>query len=151
MKSSKFIFIVLVGVVAVSCLPKEDIVLKDVKNIVVLPGKEGYPILTGDAIFYNPNSSRMKLKEIKVDVLVDGKKSATVDDKLSIVAKGKSEFTVPLKLQLETKEFGLVQTLKNIFGGKKYEIQFVGTLKVNVNGLPVRIPVDHKEEFKFAL
>jgi LEA14-like dessication related protein len=130
------------------CLPKNAVELRDVKNVVMLPGTT--PTLSGDAIFYNPNSSRMKLRQIKVDIYVDGKKSATVDDHLNIVAKANSEFTIPLKVQLQDQDLGLLQTLKNLFGGKKYEIKYLGHLKVNVNGFPVRIPIDHTEEFKLG-
>src|SRR5436190_939058 len=99
------IFIV-VTALALGCLPKEDVVLKDVKNLVVEPGTDGNLVLAGDAVFFNPNHSRMRLKEIKVDVFVDGKKSATVDHKLHLLVKGNAEFTVPLKVQLQTKDLG---------------------------------------------
>jgi LEA14-like dessication related protein len=135
-------------VILTSCVPREDIVLRDIKNLVVEKGNGEETILGAEAVFYNPNAARMKLKEIKVDVMVDGKKSATVDQKLKAIAKGKSEFTVPLKVKLEMKDIGLVDALKSLLGGKKYEIHYKGYLKVNINGLPFRVPVDHKEEFR---
>lgn len=133
---------------AVSCLPKSAVELRDVRNLKLTTGNGGFPELAGDAVFYNPNSSRMKLKKIRVDVFVDGKKSARVDHELNIVARGKSEFTVPLTVQLEVKDIGLLDAIKSIFGGKTYQIHYLGDLKVNVNGIPLKVPVDHKEEFK---
>ncbi len=35
--------------------------------------------------------------------------------------------------------------------GKKYKVRYKGYLKVNVNGFPVRIPIDHEEELKLSL
>jgi LEA14-like dessication related protein len=133
---------------AVSCLPKNAIELRDVRNLQLNKGEGGFPVLVGDAVFYNPNSSRMKLKQIKVDVFVDEKKSARVDHELNIVARGNSEFTVPLTVQLEMKDIGLLDAIKSIFGGKTYQIRYLGDLKVNVNGIPFKVPIDHKEEFK---
>lgn len=130
------------------CLPKDSVQLRAVNNISLEPGVP--PVLTGDAVFFNPNTSRMRLKQVKIDVLVDGKKSASVDHDLNIIAKPNSEFTIPLKVQLQMEDLGIVQTLKNLFGGKKYELHYVGHLKVNVNGFPMRIPIDHKEEFKIG-
>ncbi len=132
-----------------SCVPKEQVVLRSVVIKQVEPGSEGNPILKADAIFYNPNSSRMRLKRIEIDVLIDDTKTARIDHKVDALIKANSEFTVPLEVQLNIREIGLVNTIVNLFGGKKYEIHFIGHLKVNVNGFPVKIPVDYKEPFKF--
>lgn len=141
----------LVTVLAMSCIPNERIELRDIKNLAMEQVDNENAILNGDAVFFNPNAARMRLKEIKVDVFVDGKKSAVVDQKLSALARGNSEFTVPVKVQLSLKEFGLVDALRSLFGGKKYEIHYKGYLKANVNGWPVKVPVDHKEDFKLRL
>lgn len=139
---------ILTALVLGSCLPKNAIELRDVRNLQLKVGENGYPVLMGDAVFYNPNASRMRLKQIKVDVFVDGKKSARVDHELKTVARGHSEFMVPLTVQLEVKDIGLMDAIKSIFGGKTYQIHYLGELKVNVNGIPFKVPVDHKEDFK---
>lgn len=139
------VFVLVVG----SCVPKEQVVLRSVAIKEVNPGSEGNPILKADAIFYNPNSSRMRLKRIKIDVMIDETKTARIDHQADALIKANSEFTVPLEVQLDLKEIGLLNTIVNLFGGKTYEIHFVGYLKVNVNGFPVKIPVDYKEPFKF--
>lgn len=132
-----------------SCVPKEQVVLRSVLIKHVDPGTDGNPLLKADAIFYNPNSSRMRLKRIEIDILLDGTKTARVDQHLDALIKANSEFTVPLEVQLNLKEIGLLNTIVNIFGGKKYEIEFVGKLKLNVNGFPVKVPVNYKEPFSF--
>jgi LEA14-like dessication related protein len=134
-----------------SCLPKDSIKLKDVQNLMVVPGTGTDPVLKGDALFFNPNKTRMKLKSIQVDVFIDEKKTATVDQDLNIVVKGESEFSVPLTVRLQLKDLGLVNALVSLLGGKTYQVHYVGTLKVNVNGLPFKIPIDHKEEFKLKI
>jgi LEA14-like dessication related protein len=128
-------------------VPREQVVLRGVDIREVLPGKDGNPLLKANAVFFNPNSSRMRLKRIDIDVLVDGKKAARVDQHLSALIKANAEFTVPLEVQLNLKE-GLLDTILSLFGGKKHEIQFVGTMKVTVNGFPVRVPLNYKEEIK---
>jgi LEA14-like dessication related protein len=145
--NQSIVFILFFFIVA-ACVPREEIELRDIRNLVVEKGEGADPVLAGDAVFYNPNTSRMKLREIKVDVFVDGKKSAVVDQKLKAVARAKSEFTVPLKVQIQLKDIGLADAIKSLFGGKKYEIHYKGHLKVTVNGIPMRVPVDYKDEFK---
>lgn len=128
-------------------MPKDQVVLRSINIKEVLPGKDGGPLLMADAIFYNPNSARMRLKRIDIDVMVDGKKAARVDQDLSALIKAKSEFTVPLEVQLNLKE-GLLDTILSLFGGKIYDILFVGNMKVSINGFPVKVPVNYKEQIK---
>lgn len=106
--------------------------------------------LSGDAIFYNPNSSRMKLRQVKIDVYLDDQKAAQVDQDTKVVARPKSEFTVPVVLQLR-EGLKISDLLIDVLRGKKYKVHYVGHLKVNVNGFPVRIPIDHTEELKLRL
>ena len=142
-----FCLILFVALLTGSCVPKEQVVLKSINIKEVLPGKGGNPILMAEAIFYNPNSARMRLKRIDIDVMVDGKNAARVDQHLSALIKAKSEFTVPLEVQLNMKE-GLLDTILSLFGGKTYDLLFVGSMKVSVNGFPVKVPVNYKEQIK---
>lgn len=144
----KQLLVIILGVSALAgCMPKKQITLVRVENVQLQKGADG-TVLAGNAVFFNPNRARLKLRAATIDVLVDNRKAARIDQQLSTVAAGNSEFTVPLEVQLNLKEFGLADALQGLFGGKKYQIQYVGNLKVTVNGLPLQIPVDHREEFK---
>lgn len=109
------------------------------------------PILRADAYFNNPNDLRMKLKEINVDVLVDGKRSAQVQQKLKIVIPAQADFSVPIEARLSLKELGLLDALANLLGGKKYTIQYIGFIRVAVHGVTIKVPVKHQEEFRIKL
>jgi LEA14-like dessication related protein len=145
----RFLIILLCGLLA-GCVPRKEVKLVRVENLQLQNGAKG-AVLAGTAVFFNPNAARLKLREVQIDVLVDNKKAARIDQELDALAKGNSEFSVPLEVQLNLKEFGLMDALQGIFGGKKYQIQYTGYLKVRVNGLPMKIPVNHKEEFKLRL
>ena len=93
----------------------------------------------------------MKVKAINLDVFIDGKKSASVDQKLKSVIKSQAEFTLPLEVQLSMKEIGLVDALLGLFGGKKYLLNYKGHIKVTVNGFPLRIPVDYTKEVRLRI
>jgi LEA14-like dessication related protein len=144
-----FGWFVLMLIVLGACVPKEQVMLRSVVIKQVEPGRDGNPLLKADAIFFNPNASRMRLKRVEIDVLIDGTKAASVDQHLDALIKANSDFTVPLEVQLNMKDLGFFNTIVNLLGGKSYEIQFVGKLKVNVNGFPVKVPVNYKEPFKF--
>jgi len=126
--------------------PKEDVVLRQIKDVVVDAATE--PMLKANAIFYNPNNMRLKLKKINVEIFVDGKKVANVDQELKTVIPARDEFTIPLEVKLAMKELGILDTLFGIIGGKKYKIEYKGFLKLTYHGWPIRVPVEFKDEIR---
>ena len=133
----------------ISCVPKEQIVLRQIKDVVV--DASSGPKLKANAIFYNPNKTKMKLKKINVDIFINDKKSANVDQDLKTVIPAQGEFTVPLEVNLNIKELGLLDTIFGMIGGKTFDVHYKGFLKINYKGVPVRIPVDYKDEVKIRL
>jgi len=79
---------------------------------------------------------------------VNGKKAASIDQELRTKIPARSELTVPLEVKLALKELGLVNTLLGMIGGKKFEVHYKGSLKLNYRGIPVRVPVDYKDEVR---
>lgn len=139
----------LLAVVGISsCAPKEPVVLREVHIREVTPGTDG-AVLKADAVLYNPNKGSLRLKGINLDILLDGKTAARIDQKLNAPIKSQSTFTVPLEVKLKLSDAGLLDTILGLFGGKEHTVRFTGTIKVRVGGFPVRIPVQHEEKFKF--
>ncbi|MBX2913919.1 MAG: LEA type 2 family protein [Cyclobacteriaceae bacterium] len=149
--SKVFNVLVMLFLVVQACAPKEDIVFKGIKNVEVQVGSNNNPQLLAKAFFHNPNSMGMKLKEIHVDVLVDGKLSAEVRQKMKLKIAPRSDFMVPLEATLSLKELGLLDTIKNLLGGKKYEVQYIGFVRVAVHGITLKVPVKHREEMRIRL
>ena len=145
MMRNKLIFLPLL-LLAAACVPKEQVVLRVIRNVTIDVGLDGEPLLKGEAVFFNPNKVRMKLKAINIDVFVDGKKSAIVNQKFNALIKPQSEFTVPLEVQLSLKDISLLDTLFSLLGGKEYEIHFLGNVRVHVRGIPIKVPVDYTEK-----
>jgi LEA14-like dessication related protein len=149
--SFRFRCIMLFGVlVALSCCkPKEEIVLKSVRDIVVDASTE--PTLKANAILYNPNNIKIKLRKIAIDVYVNGKKSGRIDQELKLLIPAESEFKVPLEVKLNMKELGLLDTIFGMLGGKKLKVEYKGSISVTYKGLPIRVPVNHQSEVRFKL
>ena len=126
--------------------PDQDIVLRQIKDVVMDASSE--PLLKANAIFYNPNSVRGKLKKINVEIFVDGKKAASVDQSLKTSIPAGAEFTVPLEVKLAIKELGLLDTILGMVGGKTFKIHYKGSLKLSYHGLPINVPVDYKDEVR---
>ncbi len=131
-----------------SCVPREQVVFKSVKNLTLDVAGNGQPVLRGEAVFFNPNKIQTKLKEIKVTILVDGKNAAVADQVMDILVPRQSDFTVPIEAKLDLKEFGLLDAVFGFLGGKSYQIQMTGYLRVNVHGVTVKVPVKYNEAVK---
>lgn len=140
-------WILLLFIVAAGCKrPKEDIVLRQIKDIVVDATTD--PMLKANAIFYNPNAIRGKLKRINVDIFVDGKKAASVNQELKTAIPANSEFSVPIEVKLAIRELGFMDTLLGMVGGKKFEVRYEGSLKLSYHGFPINVPVSYKDEVR---
>lgn len=126
--------------------PKEDIVLRQIRDVVVDATSD--PMLKANAIFYNPNSMRGRLKKIDVDVFVNGKKAASVKQQLKTVIPSKGEFSVPIEVKLNIKELGFMDTLLGVIGGKKFEVRYEGTLKLSYHGFPINVPVNYTDNVR---
>jgi LEA14-like dessication related protein len=129
-----------------SCAPKEQVVLRNIVIRNVNTDDAGKMMLSADAVFYNPNAMGMKLKHIDIGVKVDGKETARIDHDVDLRIKPKSEFTVPVEVQLQ--QMGLLDTILGFLGGKEHDLEFAGSIRIKVKGFPVKVPVAHREKFK---
>ncbi|MDZ7647018.1 MAG: hypothetical protein U5K54_07465 [Cytophagales bacterium] len=82
---------------------------------------------------------------------MDGKLSAKVRQNLKLPIPAESDFSVPLIARLSLKELGLLDTIINLIGGKKYQIQYMGFIRVSVHGVTIKVPVKHKEELRIRI
>src|SRR5688572_7000524 len=126
--------------------PKEDIVLRQIKGVVVDATSD--PMLRANAIFYNRNSMRGKHKKIKVDIYLNGKKAASVDQELKTIIPANDDFIVPIEVKLAIKELGFMDTLLGMIGGKSFEVRYEGALKLSYHGVPINVPVNYKDEIR---
>lgn len=143
----KVITLILLTMIVAGCkTPDQDIVLKNIKDVVVDASTD--PMLKANAVFFNPNKMRGKLKNIDVEIFVNGKKAGHVDEKYNAVIPSNGEFTIPLKVKLAIKELGTMETLLGMIGGKKFEVRYKGSLRLSYHGFPVKVPIDHKDDIR---
>lgn len=141
------VLLFVLSIVLNSCQrPEEEIVLRQIRDVLVDASTE--PMLKANAIFFNPNNMRGKLRKINVDIFVNGKKSATINQRLKTVIPAKNEFVVPLEVKLSMKELGFMDTLLGVIGGKKFEVRYEGVLKLTYRGIPISVPVNYKDEIR---
>lgn len=126
--------------------PDQDIVLRHIRDVVVDASSD--PMLKANAIFFNPNDMRGRIRKIDVEIFVNGKKAAVVDQILRTAIPARAEFTVPLEVKLSIKELGVMDTLFGMIGGKTFTVRYKGFLRLSYRGLPINVPVDYEDEVK---
>ena len=141
-------FFLLAVVVLQGCIPKDPVILKNVVNPTLIRSEGSNFLLRADAILFNPNKGRIRLKEIQIKIFVNDKETALINQKLNTVIQPNSEFSVPLEVQLALKEIGIVDTLLGMLGGKSINVNYKGFVRARVNGVPVKVPVDHTTAVK---
>jgi LEA14-like dessication related protein len=136
-----------VSLIFIQCQkPDQDIELRRITDVVVDANTD--PVLRANALFYNPNKAHGRLKKIKMEIFLNGKRVGDVDQDLKTKIPSQAEFTVPIQVKLAMKELGFMDTVLGMIGGKKFEVHYRGFLKLSYHGLPVKIPVDYKDEIK---
>ena len=123
--------------------------LRNVRDIVIDANTE--PTLRAQAILYNPNNIRIKLRHAEIDVYVNGKKSGRIDQELKMMIPAEAEFIVPLEVKLNMKELSLFDTIFGMIGGKKLKVEYKGSIRVTYKGVPIRVPINYQSEVRFKL
>jgi LEA14-like dessication related protein len=140
-------FQILIVFFLVSCAqPREKIVLRGIRDVVVDATSE--PLLKANAIFFNPNDVRGKLRKADVEISLNGKKVGHIKQDFHLSIPANAEFTLPIEVHLNMKELGFVDTLLGMVGGKKYEVHYLGSIKLSYKGVPVKVPIDYKDNIK---
>ncbi len=131
--------------------PEEAPVFKDVRNVKIVGVKGDQILLSGDAIFYNPNKQSIRLRKSDISIEMKGKKIADLTQTHKTLIKGMEEFSVPVDALVNIEDLDFLNDLFGLLDGKRVELRYYGTIFINYRGVPLKIPLDHKEEVRLKL
>jgi LEA14-like dessication related protein len=142
-----FSIVILTGMI--SCNKSyEPPVFKNIDNVKLSKVENGIVNMKADAILYNPNDVKAKLKSVDIDVYIKDKKVATLKEKYSLKILAKSEFSLPMNIGLDISELGLVNSILGFIQGRGFKAHYVGKAKIIMHGVPVSIPIDYHDTLK---
>jgi len=109
--------------------------------------------LVGDAVFYNPNTLGAQVTEIDMDVIINGKKVTRVKQDVSANMQGQAEFILPLSFEIPLEEIfkDFKPTLGDIFKKRIIEYKLIGSIKVGLGNLELKVPVEYEDEEELKL
>lgn len=147
MRTFSLIALLLVTVTACN-KPDQEPEFRGIRHINVQKIKGTKAELTAEAHFYNPNDVRLKLKNIDVDIMLEGKTIGSIDQDLNMKIDKMSEFVVPLEASFNIGEIGLLNGIISILGGKKVKVTYEGTVTASVHGYRTKVPVYYEDEVR---
>jgi len=142
-------YVFLIFFTFLSCIPSKPIELRnlEIKDFKLVTATN--IILNTESEFYNPNATRIRLKQIYLDIFVSGKKVGFVDQEINELIMPKSNFKLSTEIQLDLSKSDLFSSVLSLFGSQNVEILITGRARVVVNGIPLNVPFEIKDQFKF--
>ena len=149
MKNIKLLFSFFVLLVFISSCKVYSPVYKRVENFrVVKLDKDGFGVY-GDVVMYNPNRIPVKLKDVLMNVELNGKHVITAGQKEPVKIMAKSEFAIPLNLKIKP-DMTFMEGLRNLYTvltTKQVDLTVKGVVVISAFGIKVSIPIEQKEKF----
>lgn len=135
------------------CQPPVAPDFEGVKNLKIdVEGMSGARI-NGDAVFFNSNNKKIKIKGIDVEVSVDNQKVKDISREYDITALPNSQFTVPIDVTLALKDLnmGLLSTAMSMLNGEGKKVRYKGKARVQVYGVSFNVPFDYEDKVQINL
>ena len=132
-----------------SCSKIEEPEFKSMKKVSIEKFGLGKSCIKTDLLFYNPNEFGVTLKEMNLDLFMNGSLMGHTDQNTDLKIGRKKDFTIPLKIEIDTKK-----TIKNVFSGilnGETDLSVKGKIKVSKAGISKSIPIDYTTTQKIDL
>lgn len=149
----KWLMIVVLGITAASCAAPEAPDFKGIENLKVDVEGLSRARINGDAVFFNPNNRQITLKQVDVEVSVEGQKVKDISREYDITADPNSEVSVPIDvtLTLEDLNMNLLSTAMSMLNGAEKKIRYKGKARVKMYGFSFNVPFDYEDDVNISL
>ncbi len=150
MRSSTLLAVVLLFLGA--CSGPQEPVFKKVENIRSEMISTGRISISGDALYFNPNTISGTVTATDITVFANDIDAATIEQSLEIEAPAQSEFRIPFTFTttpraiLQQDAGGALGGILNAVLNKKVDLRYEGFVTIKVAGIPFNVEVDYEEE-----
>ncbi|MEM6845205.1 MAG: LEA type 2 family protein [Bacteroidota bacterium] len=141
------------GLLLASCASPEAPDFKGIENLKVNVEGLSRARINGDAVFFNPNDRQITLKQVDVEVSVEGQKVKDISREYDITAQPNSEVKVPIDvtLTLEDLNMNLLSTAMSMLNGEEKKIRYKGKARVKMYGVSFSVPFDYEDDVNIVL
>lgn len=113
-------------------------------------GMSGFKLGT-EVVFHNPNMLKFKIQNVGLDLYLDNKKMAAINEKREILVRRKSDFSIPISVTIKP-EMSLLDGLKEIykaFTSKEMDLRINGGVGVKWLLWKKELGIDINKKVKF--
>jgi len=146
-------FLALVVIGLSSCDKPESPQFKYLDNIVVELESLSTANLHAEAVLFNPNKNTITIKGADIDIMMDDKVIAVLEENYDIKAVGNEDFLVPLDVKIRLKDLNLnaIGSALGLLGDSGQEIRYLGKIRVKAYGVPFSVKVDYKDNINLKI
>lgn len=136
-----------------SCDKPESPQFKYLDNIVVELESLSTANLHAEAVLFNPNKNTITIKGADIDIMMDDKVIAVLEENYDIKAVGNEDFLVPLDVKIRLKDLNLnaIGSALGLLGDSGQEIRYLGKIRVKAYGVPFSVKVDYKDNINLKI
>ena len=113
-------------------------------------GMSGFKIGT-EVVFHNPNQLKFKIQNVGLDLYLDNKKMAAINEKREILVKRRSDFAIPISVTIKP-EMSILDGLKEIykaFTSREMDLRINGGVGIKWLFLKKSLAIDINKKVKF--
>jgi LEA14-like dessication related protein len=126
---------------------------KSINNISVVLEGLSRARLTAEALLYNPNKNAITLKDVDLNVWLEGSKVAGIKREYNMEIPRESDFTVPLEVDVDLADLdlSLLDTALGLMGTQGKEVKYLGKIRLKAYGIVFSVPVDYTDRLRIRL
>ena len=144
---NSFVFLLCIGLF--SCAEYEDVQFRQIKDLKVVGIDKGALIVRGNAEFFNPNKSGIKLKDAVIDIYIKDKNVAHLIPSNKVKIQPEGLFEIPIDARINLKESGILNNVLSILGKKEMELRYSGYIRVTKWWISRKIEINDSQKLKF--
>lgn len=128
----------------------------NLKNVKVKSANMTKVVLSGDAVFNNPNAIAGKLTKTNIHIKINDVDITDIEQSVSIDVPKSSDFVVPVNFSFNPKKLssendGFLKNALRSFLNKDLTVEYAGDVTVEVLGISFDVPVEYTEKVSVGL
>lgn len=128
----------------------------NLKNVKVVSANLNKMVLSGDAVFNNPNSIGGKLTKTNIHIKVNDVDITDIQQNISVEVPKNSDFNIPVQFSFNPKKLasenqGFLKSALKSFLNKDLTVEYDGYVTVEVLGVAFDVPVEYTEKVSVGL
>lgn len=145
------VYLAFAGLLLFSGCKQEEIRFRGISRPKVESVSATTATISVNALFYNPNRQGGKVKNVDIDIEVNGEKVAKILSLEKTRVKPRNEFQVPLSMELPLNSKALSNGILGIIKGRKTSFKYYGNIEFRSFLTTYKVPIEFEDDITIRL